>query len=54
MSRAFATIVEKTTESDVIFVKCDDGHVYAHEEEDYLENLQVGDWIYPRDWRLQK
>ena len=51
---AFATVIDKTTESDVIFVKCDDGHVYAREATDFLANIQVGDWITKRDWKLVK
>ena len=51
---ALATVVDKTTESDVIFVKCDDGHVYAREATDFLANIQVGDLITRRCWELVK
>lgn len=51
---AFATVIDKTTESDVIFVKCDDGHVYAREATDFLANIQVGDLITRRCWELVK
>lgn len=51
---ALATVVDKTTESDVIFVKCDDGHVYAREATDFLNDIQINDWIKTCDWELVK
>ena len=51
---AFATVIDKTTESDVIFVKCDDGHVYAREATDFLENIKINDYIVKSAWKLVK